>query len=62
MNRKEVVWLIKRNNHGKKAAITLISDFLVTTKEEAGKIYEEEFGNQPNLTNANKCDILRMEE
>lgn len=46
MNRKEVIWLIKRNNHDKKTAITLISDFLVTTKEEAKKIYEEEFENK----------------
>ena len=46
MNRKEVIWAIKRNNHNKKTAITLISDFLVTTKEEAKQIYEEEFGNE----------------
>lgn len=46
MNRKEVIWLIKRNNHNKKTAITLISDFLVITKEEAKKIYEEEFENE----------------
>ena len=46
MNRKEVVRAIKRNNHNKKTAITLISDFLVTTKEEAKQIYEEEFGNE----------------
>ena len=46
MNRKEVIWLIKRNNHDKKTAIKLISDFLVITKEEAKKIYEEEFGNE----------------
>lgn len=46
MNRKEVIWLIKRNNHNKKTAIKLISDFLVITKEEAKKIYEEEFENE----------------
>lgn len=46
MSRKEVIWMIKRNNHNKKTAITLISDFLVTTKEEAKKIYEEEFENE----------------
>lgn len=46
MNRKEVIWLIKRNNHKKKTAITLISDFLVTTREEAKKIYAEEFENE----------------
>ena len=46
MNRKEIIWAIKRNNHDKKTAIKLISDFLVITKEEAKKIYEEEFGNE----------------
>ena len=46
MNRKEVIWAIKRNNHNKKTAITLISDFLVTTMEEAEKIYQEEFENE----------------
>ena len=46
MNRKEVVWLIKRNRNSKREAIMLIADFLVTTKEEAKKIYEEEFGNK----------------
>ena len=45
MNRKEVIWLIKRNRNSKKEAIILISDFLVTTKEIAEKIYEEEFCN-----------------
>ena len=46
MNRKEVIWLIKRNHHKKKTAITLISDFLVIGKKEAKKIYEEEFENE----------------
>ena len=46
MNRKEVVWLIKRNGNIKREAIRLISDFLVTTKEEAKKIYDDEFGNK----------------
>ena len=45
MNREEVIQLIKRNHHNKKTAITLISDFLVTTRERAKKIYEEEFEN-----------------
>lgn len=45
MSRQEVIWLIKRNKHTKRDAITLIADFLVTTKEKAEKIYEEEFGN-----------------
>ena len=46
MNRKEVICAIRRNNHNKKTAITLISDFLVIDKEEARKIYEEEFENE----------------
>lgn len=46
MNRKEIIWVIKRNNHDKRTAIKLISDFLVITKEKAKKIYEEEFGNE----------------
>ena len=46
MNRKEIVWLIKRNRNSRKEAIILISDFLVTTMEEAEKIYQEEFGNE----------------
>ena len=46
MNRKEIIWLIKRNRNSRKEAILLISDFLVTTMEEAEKIYEEEFGNE----------------
>lgn len=46
MNRKEVIWLIKRNRNSKHKAIRLIADFLVTTREEAKKIYEEEFGNE----------------
>ena len=46
MNRKEVIRLIKRNRNTRKEAIILISDFLVTTMEEAEKIYQEEFGNE----------------
>ena len=46
MNRKEVIWLIKRNRNSKKEAIRLIADFLVTTKEVAEQIYEEELGNE----------------
>ena len=45
MSRKEVIALIKRNKNTKKQAITLIADFLVTTKKKAQKIYEEEFEN-----------------
>lgn len=43
MELKEIISVIKRNNHDKKTAITLISDFLVIDKAEAKKIYEEEF-------------------
>ena len=46
MNRKEVIRLIKRNRNSRKEAIILISDFLVTTMEEAEKIYVEEFENE----------------
>lgn len=45
MNREEVIWIIKRNKNNKHEAIRLISDFLVITREEAKKIYEEEFEN-----------------
>ena len=46
MNRKEVIRLIKRNRNSRKEAIILISDFLVTTMEEAERIYVEEFENE----------------
>lgn len=46
MSRQEIIWVIKRNNHDKKTAITLISDFLVISKQQAKCIYEEEFGNE----------------
>ena len=46
MNRKEVIWIIKRNHHKKTTAITLISDFLAIPKKWAEKIYEEEFENE----------------
>lgn len=46
MNRKEVIFIIKRNKHTKRDAIILIADFLVTTREKAKKIYEEEFENE----------------
>lgn len=46
MNRKEIIWLIKRNKNTKREAIRLIADFLVTTREMAKKIYEEEFENE----------------
>ena len=45
MNRKEVIWLIKRNKNTKAEAIRLIADFLVISKEQAEKIYDEEFEN-----------------
>ena len=43
MELKEIISVIKRNNHDKKYAITLISDFLDISRAEAKKIYEEEF-------------------
>ena len=46
MNREEVIWRIKRNKNNKHEAIRLISDFLVITREEAKKIYEEEIENE----------------
>ena len=46
MSKAEVIALIKRNQNTRREAITLIADFLVTTREEAKKIYEEEFGNE----------------
>ena len=42
MNKEEVIWLIKRNRNTYKEAITLLMDFLIITKEEAEKIYNEE--------------------
>ena len=45
MNREEVIWRIKRNKNSKHEAIRLIADFLVITREEEKKIYEEEFEN-----------------
>ena len=43
MNRKEVIWLIKRNRNTKREAIVLISDFLDISKSDAIEIYREEF-------------------
>ena len=48
MSLEEIVWVIKRNNHRKGKAITLISDFLVISKEEAKKIYQREFEYEHN--------------
>lgn len=45
MDRKEVIFMIKRNNHTKCKAIIFISDFLDISRAEAEKIYEEEFEN-----------------
>ena len=36
---------IRRNHHTKSKAITLIADFLCISREEARKIYAEEFEN-----------------
>ena len=46
MDREELFYRIRKNKNKKKEAIVLISDFLVTTREEAEKIYQEEFGNE----------------
>lgn len=43
MKLEEIIWVIKSNNHRKGEAITLISDFLVISREEAKKIYQKEF-------------------
>lgn len=43
LNKEEVIKLIKRNRNPRKEAITLIADFLVLKKDEAEKIYIEEF-------------------
>ena len=43
MDRREIIALIRRNKNTKREAIVLIADFLVTTRERAKKIYEEEF-------------------
>lgn len=56
MNRKEVIVLIKRNKNTRKEAITLISDFLVISKEKAEKIYTEEFEN------AHLCELDKQED
>lgn len=45
MNRQEIIALIKKNKNTRNEAITLIADFLVTSKEQAEKIYVEEFEN-----------------
>lgn len=43
MTKQEVIDLIKRNKNTKREAITLISDFLVTSRDRAKQIYREEF-------------------
>lgn len=48
MSLEEIVWVIKSNNHRKGKAITLISDFLVVSREEAKKIYQKEFEHEHN--------------
>jgi hypothetical protein len=44
MNKEEVLRCIRRNKHEKSEAITLLSDFLVISREEAEAIYAEEIG------------------
>ena len=43
MNKKEILWQIRRNKLGKREAVILISDFLVVSMKRATQIYEEEF-------------------
>lgn len=43
MSKKEIFEMIKRNKHEKSKAVIYLSDFLMITKEEAEKIYDEEF-------------------
>ena len=45
LNKEEVIKLIKRNKNPYKQAIKLLMDFLLITKEEAEKIYQEELEN-----------------
>lgn len=45
MDKKELFYRIRRNKNKKQEAIVLIADFLVTTREEAKIIYEQEFEN-----------------
>ena len=45
MDREELFYRIRKNKNKKQEAIVLIADFLVTTREKAKKIYEEEFEN-----------------
>jgi hypothetical protein len=45
LNKEEVIKLIKRNKNTENEALKLLMDFLVITKEEAEKIYQEEIEN-----------------
>ena len=45
MSKEELIRRIKRNRNPRHEAIRLISDFLVITRKEAIKIYEEEIEN-----------------
>lgn len=51
MTKNEVIRCIKRNDHNYYDAITLLSDFLLITKEEAKRIWREEFGEPPAYRN-----------
>jgi hypothetical protein len=43
LNKKEIFELIKRNEHGRLRAITLIADFMGITRQNATDIYEKEY-------------------
>jgi hypothetical protein len=43
MSRKELIARIRKNKNNKWEAIRLISDFLMISRNEAEKIYREEF-------------------
>ena len=55
MNRQEVIAMIKRNRNPRNEAITLIADFLVTTKEKAKKYMRRNLGMFNGL--ANLCEL-----
>ena len=43
MSREEIIRLIRRNKNTRSEAITLIADFLVMKRDEAERIYIDEF-------------------
>ena len=45
MDKQELFDVIRRNNHKRYYAITLISDFMMISRRIATQIYNKEFGN-----------------